>query len=343
MVKLIPHFLRCPADVLFIPGYIAFAYYHSLLKLYALFTFYVTAWGGRNLAAVGNEAETESVSSADEVPDNDGSTAEYGLARPPSTEDISSYASSSSWSRSSSPRSTSSHSSIRTPWGQVRRNDPIYQPANVLESQSPMLLPWKKGKSSSSLRWSDTDSMSTSMSIPSGSSPRSLNYGHSIREEERSFPSSPDLATLAAAAAETTVLSSESSTSSWSWNESSSKGSVHPESSAASSVVEYPNWGTAVYQAPFTESLDSGSGSSIVSTANVCVGRQLQRELNTHIVATSMIKAAPKPRVRVRLESPSRNWTRGVDCGRQHDGECMLDYRGRCQIGNVRDVLWAGR
>ncbi|KAI5925718.1 nucleotide-diphospho-sugar transferase [Camillea tinctor] len=49
LVKLVAHFLRCPGDVLFFPGYVLFAYYHSLLKLYALITFYETAWCGRNL------------------------------------------------------------------------------------------------------------------------------------------------------------------------------------------------------------------------------------------------------------------------------------------------------
>ncbi|KAH8700621.1 nucleotide-diphospho-sugar transferase [Talaromyces proteolyticus] len=50
VVKLIPYFTREPKDLIFLPGYFAFAYYHSLIKLYALFTFYVIAWGGRNLA-----------------------------------------------------------------------------------------------------------------------------------------------------------------------------------------------------------------------------------------------------------------------------------------------------
>lgn len=35
MVKLITYFWRQPMDLLFFPGYIAFAYYHSLIKLYA--------------------------------------------------------------------------------------------------------------------------------------------------------------------------------------------------------------------------------------------------------------------------------------------------------------------
>ena len=46
-IKLIPHFARCPRDVVYFPGYIAFAYFHSFLKLYAGLTFYVTTWGSR--------------------------------------------------------------------------------------------------------------------------------------------------------------------------------------------------------------------------------------------------------------------------------------------------------
>ena len=52
MVKLIPHFRRYPRDVLFLPGYILFAYFHSLLKLYALLTCWDISWGSR--AAVDN-------------------------------------------------------------------------------------------------------------------------------------------------------------------------------------------------------------------------------------------------------------------------------------------------
>lgn len=51
MVKLTPYFLREPQDLLMLPGYIAFAYFHSLIKLYAWLTFCETNWGGRNLAA----------------------------------------------------------------------------------------------------------------------------------------------------------------------------------------------------------------------------------------------------------------------------------------------------
>lgn len=37
-VKLWGHFFRYPADVIFIPVYIGFGYFHGLIKLWGLFT-----------------------------------------------------------------------------------------------------------------------------------------------------------------------------------------------------------------------------------------------------------------------------------------------------------------
>ncbi|KAK4617612.1 hypothetical protein CLAFUW4_11806 [Fulvia fulva] len=64
MIKLIPHFRRCPADVLLIPWYLGFAYYHSWLKPKALFTFWDCTWGGRNIAAINAEAAKSGASPA---------------------------------------------------------------------------------------------------------------------------------------------------------------------------------------------------------------------------------------------------------------------------------------
>lgn len=47
LVKPFPHFRQHPKDLLFLPGYILFGYYHSLIKLYALITFWDVAWSGR--------------------------------------------------------------------------------------------------------------------------------------------------------------------------------------------------------------------------------------------------------------------------------------------------------
>lgn len=49
MVKLITYFWREPRDLLFFPFYVLFAYYHSLIKLWALLTFWNGAWNGREL------------------------------------------------------------------------------------------------------------------------------------------------------------------------------------------------------------------------------------------------------------------------------------------------------
>ena len=47
LVKPFPYFWRCPQDLIYLPGYILFGYFHSFIKLYALFTFWNKDWGGR--------------------------------------------------------------------------------------------------------------------------------------------------------------------------------------------------------------------------------------------------------------------------------------------------------
>jgi hypothetical protein len=70
MIKLIPHFRRNPADLLLIPVYLAFAYLHSLMKLWALFTFWNIQWSGRNLAAVNAGADNDNESDDDSGDDH---------------------------------------------------------------------------------------------------------------------------------------------------------------------------------------------------------------------------------------------------------------------------------
>ncbi|KAI9373595.1 glycosyltransferase like family 2-domain-containing protein [Aspergillus egyptiacus] len=69
MVKLTPYFLREPQDLLMLPGYFVFAYFHSLVKLYAGLTFWNTNWGGRDLDAInsasGSASPSGSVASRD--------------------------------------------------------------------------------------------------------------------------------------------------------------------------------------------------------------------------------------------------------------------------------------
>ncbi|KIW86119.1 hypothetical protein Z517_01513 [Fonsecaea pedrosoi CBS 271.37] len=68
--KLLPHFVRHPADLVFLPGYYVFAYAHSLIKLWALLTFWDTRWSGRDLEGV-NRVAAEGVTDTDTDTDTD--------------------------------------------------------------------------------------------------------------------------------------------------------------------------------------------------------------------------------------------------------------------------------
>ncbi|KAI9705848.1 MAG: hypothetical protein M1836_005254 [Candelina mexicana] len=46
-LKLLGHFIRYPSDILLLPVSILFGYAHGVIKVYALFTLNVTAWGSR--------------------------------------------------------------------------------------------------------------------------------------------------------------------------------------------------------------------------------------------------------------------------------------------------------
>jgi hypothetical protein len=50
MVKIAPHFWDHPSDLVWLPVYFAYAYFHSLVKIYCGLTFWNHAWNGRNLA-----------------------------------------------------------------------------------------------------------------------------------------------------------------------------------------------------------------------------------------------------------------------------------------------------
>jgi hypothetical protein len=151
MVKLIPHFLRHPFDILMIPAYILFAYAHSFIKLYALLTFWKITWGGRNLDALADddddgvpyivqqadpkadwEAEEElfSNNSSNQGSVHSGNGFQFS--------DIGSKSSHTSSDNGSDcgfpPHGTVIGSGISTPWGRIRRNNPACQPANTNES-----------------------------------------------------------------------------------------------------------------------------------------------------------------------------------------------------------------
>jgi len=53
-VKLWGHFIRYPVDLIFMPVYVFFGYFHGFIKLYGLFTLHETAWGSREGADADN-------------------------------------------------------------------------------------------------------------------------------------------------------------------------------------------------------------------------------------------------------------------------------------------------
>lgn len=55
IVRLIPHFLRHPIDMVHIPMLVAFGYFHGFLNIYALCTLTQTAWGGKDIAALSKD------------------------------------------------------------------------------------------------------------------------------------------------------------------------------------------------------------------------------------------------------------------------------------------------
>lgn len=66
MVKIMPHFRAHPSDLVWLPAYLAFAYWHSFIKLYCAFTFYDASWNGRNLALT-QIASVENLKQPDEL------------------------------------------------------------------------------------------------------------------------------------------------------------------------------------------------------------------------------------------------------------------------------------
>lgn len=49
VIKIAPYFAEYPRDLVLLPGYVLFGYFHSLIKLYALLTVWDISWGGRKL------------------------------------------------------------------------------------------------------------------------------------------------------------------------------------------------------------------------------------------------------------------------------------------------------
>lgn len=49
MIKIAPHFCDHPSDLVWLPTYFLFAYWHSFVKMYCAVTFWNHSWNGRNL------------------------------------------------------------------------------------------------------------------------------------------------------------------------------------------------------------------------------------------------------------------------------------------------------
>ena len=56
-LKLVPHFLKRPSDIIYLPAWLLFNYYFAVMKLYALFTLHVTSWGSRNFNEDNNQPQ----------------------------------------------------------------------------------------------------------------------------------------------------------------------------------------------------------------------------------------------------------------------------------------------
>lgn len=56
-IKILPHFVRHPSDILLFPAQVAFAYVHSIIKFWALFTFWNCDWSGRRLEDVNSHSD----------------------------------------------------------------------------------------------------------------------------------------------------------------------------------------------------------------------------------------------------------------------------------------------
>ena len=52
-----PYFWEYPQDLILLPGYILFGYFHSLIKLYALATVWNISWAGREGLEMGGKGD----------------------------------------------------------------------------------------------------------------------------------------------------------------------------------------------------------------------------------------------------------------------------------------------
>ncbi|OQV10480.1 hypothetical protein CLAIMM_14471 isoform 1 [Cladophialophora immunda] len=127
--KLLPYFLRHPADLVYLPGYYVFAYCHSLIKLWALLTFWDTRWSGRNLDGINLTAAAAGADSGGE-----GEGEGRGGRKDPGP-DASPAMRAEDFSLHNTVGPPASQYRVKTPWGSVQSRNLHQLPANILQTQ----------------------------------------------------------------------------------------------------------------------------------------------------------------------------------------------------------------
>lgn len=64
-IKIIPHLILHPSDILLLPVQFLFGYFHSCIKLYALLTWWVCKWSGRDLDDAGESSSDTNATPVD--------------------------------------------------------------------------------------------------------------------------------------------------------------------------------------------------------------------------------------------------------------------------------------
>ncbi|KAK5199536.1 hypothetical protein LTR92_000076 [Exophiala xenobiotica] len=168
MVKLVSYFTRHPKDLVYLPGYICFAYLHSLIKLYALLTFWVTAWGGRDLDSISRSASPETkteIEAGSSVLQHEAAKPRWrdgeNFALPADDDHVRSWSSGVSTASSTgsynNEKGTGGRRQIVTPWGYVSPESQ-HLPANVLLDQRAGVNSSRRPKTLRS--WQDTTKQS---------------------------------------------------------------------------------------------------------------------------------------------------------------------------------------
>ncbi|OAP62968.1 hypothetical protein AYL99_02195 [Fonsecaea erecta] len=152
--KLAPYFLRHPADLIYLPGYFVFAYAHSLIKLWALLTFWDTRWAGRNLDDIDRAAAAQAEAGTGTGTDTDDGRHEgEGEGERADDEDLDFFPPAGNSEEeddldldvglapsSTRPPSSRLHhrrrrcSPVKTPWGTVGSQNLHQLPANILQT-----------------------------------------------------------------------------------------------------------------------------------------------------------------------------------------------------------------